>query len=877
MNLFELMAKISLDTKEFDSKLDGLAGKVKSAAGGAVKTAAKTSAAIVGGAATSLAAITKASVSAYANYEQLEGGIATLYGENTQATEMMMANADKAWKTAGMSANEYMETAIESSAAMLNSLGGNADLAAQKMDMSIQDMADNVNKMGTSMESIQNAYRGFSRGNFTMLDNLSLGFAGTKEGMQQLIAKANELREAQDLDLRELSIDSYADIVEAIHTVQDEMGITGTTADEAAKTISGSLNAVKSSWKNIITYMASGDANGMKNAMDSLVIALVGDKQGEGLINQLKPAILNAVKSIGTLITKVAPVINSILPQIMNEILPPLVDSLVSLIETAIPVLAQLLPNLIIKLLPALVTAFITLVSALIEQWPTIWAGLKEAMSAALDAVEQGINEKFPFLGTLIKEFIENLVALAPIILTVVGAFKALSILGSIIGFFAKLPSVIAPIITIIGGVAKVVSGIGTFITATLIPAISAVGAAILPILPIIAAVGLAIGAVIAVIKNWDAIVEVVQIIGEGLKNLWLDTWQVISDFAIDTWNGICDFFSGLWQAISDIATAIWTAISDFFTELWQGISDTATAVWTGICDFISGLWQGISDTATAIWTGISDFFGGLWQGLSDTASSIWTGVSNFFGETWNTISTTASNVWNGITGFLGDTWDSLSSTASSVWSSIKEGISSKWDAIKEHTSNTWSNVKSGLSSAWDNIKSGLGSFGSAFAEKWNNISQGVKDTVGNLVSSALTWGKDLVQNFISGITGMIGKVKDAVGSVASAVKSFLGFSEPEDGPLSNFHTYAPDMIDLFTKGIYDNMNQVKQASSDLAAAIRPAMPEDDNAIAISGNVATATAGMGGDLIIPVYIGANKLDEILIKQEQLINYRSGGR
>lgn len=167
MNVFEIFAKLSLKTDDYESKLDKAKGKAEGV-GKALATGAKIAGTAIATASTAIGALTAQSVNAYSEYEQLEGGIQTLYGENSKASEEMMKHASEAWKTAGLSANEYMETAIQSSASMISSLGGDTEKASQLMDMSITDMSDNVNKMGTTMEAVQNAYRGFSRGNFTI-------------------------------------------------------------------------------------------------------------------------------------------------------------------------------------------------------------------------------------------------------------------------------------------------------------------------------------------------------------------------------------------------------------------------------------------------------------------------------------------------------------------------------------------------------------------------------------------------------------------------------------------------------------------------------------------------------------------------------------
>ena len=216
MNLFELFVKIGVDDQASD-KISSLSSKL----GSGLATAAKVGAAAVAAAGTAIVAIGKQAVEQYAEYEQLVGGVETLFKQSSDVVQQYAANA---YKTAGMSANEYMETVTSFSASLLQSLGGDTEAASKYADMAITDMSDNANKMGTSMESIQNAYQGFAKQNYTMLDNLKLGYGGTKEEMQRL------LDDAEKLSGVEYDISSYADIVDAIHVVQTEMGITGTTA-----------------------------------------------------------------------------------------------------------------------------------------------------------------------------------------------------------------------------------------------------------------------------------------------------------------------------------------------------------------------------------------------------------------------------------------------------------------------------------------------------------------------------------------------------------------------------------------------------------------------------------------------------------------------
>lgn len=453
---------------------------------------------------------------------------------------------------------------------------------------------------------------------------------------------------------------------------------------------------------------------------------------------------------------------------------------------------------------------------------------LKELVPAITKLMDK--ISKFVADGGL-EKIMKVMKELAPVVVALVGAFATFKV---------------------ISGVVKIVSGLTTAFS-VLSGTIPLVVGALGPLLPVIAAITAAVVGVIAVIKNWDKIVEVAKGVAEEFVNFWGEAWEGAKQLASDVWNGITEGVSEAWNGLQEFLVGVITEFVEFWSEAWEGAK------------------QLVSD----VWNGISEFFSGIWTSISETASTIWNGVTGFFSETWSSIKETATGVWNEFSSWIGETWNGIKEKASETWTNIKEGIGEKWNSIKENTSTAWSNIKSGLSSAWSGITNGVRSFGSSFKSFWGDILSGISGKTSELITSALTWGKDLIDNFIGGIKSMMGKLGDAIGGVASKIKSFLGFSEPEDGPLSNFHTYAPDMIDLFTKGIYDNMRQVETASSDLAEAIRPDLTGGLGTLAVGG--AVAAAGVGGDLIIPVYIGANKLDEILIKQEQLINYRSGGR
>lgn len=358
--------------------------------GGAGKVAVAGLAAGVTAAGTAVGALGKQAVSAYADFEQLSGGIETLFGKDAPS---VMANASAAFETAGMSANDYMDTAIQSAAALTASLGGDTKAAAKLMDVSITDMADNVNKMGTSMEAVQNAYRGFSRGNFTMLDNLALGFSGTREGMQQLLDKAQEVSGIK------YDISSYADIVNAIHVVQEEMGITGTTAAEASGTIAGSISSMQSAWQNLLTGVANGDAD-----VAGLTQRFAGSLKN--VAKNLIPVVKTALSGLATLVTELAPELAAELPALIQDVLPSLITAAVTLATALGTALAENAPLIIGTLATSIGNNAPQLAAGAVQLVGALARGLLQALPSILTA---GFQLVAALLGEIGKGFFEML------------------------------------------------------------------------------------------------------------------------------------------------------------------------------------------------------------------------------------------------------------------------------------------------------------------------------------------------------------------------------------------------------------------------------------------------------------------------------------
>lgn len=451
MNLYELCVKIGADVTDVNKGIDET-GKKTSDLGEKIKSGLATvgKAAVVGvtAAATAIGTIGTKAIQAYADYEQLVGGVETLFGTSAESAEeyaaqtgeavddvrmkwaslsraqnIIMYRAQNAFKTAGLSANEYMETVTSFAAALVSSMGGDTEAAAQRADLAITDMADNANKMGSSMESIQNAYQGFAKQNYSMLDNLKLGYGGTAKEMYRLLSDAKEIDETFDavfsLDEKGHLEANYSDIVQAIHIVQTEMGITGTTAKEAASTIQGSFGMVKAAWQNLVTGLADPEQDLgalVGNFTDSVVVA------GNNLIPRIQELLPRIVEAISTLLGTVS----SQLPGILGSVLPSLIEgasNLVTGLMSALPeiltVLGDIAPTAIGVLVPAIVELLPEIIQTGIDVVISLVQGITETLPELIPAATEAIIKIAETLtdpgnlGNLVDAALEIILALA--------------------------------------------------------------------------------------------------------------------------------------------------------------------------------------------------------------------------------------------------------------------------------------------------------------------------------------------------------------------------------------------------------------------------------------------------------------------------------
>ena len=609
MNLFELFVKIGADTTEANKGIDevgqktsGLGEKLKSG----LATAGKVAVAGVAAGATAIGALGTKAVAAYADYEQLVGGVETLFKDSQ---DQVMDYANNAYKTAGLSANEYMETVTSFSASLLQSLDGDTSAAADKANLAITDMSDNANKMGTDMASIQNAYQGFAKSNYTMLDNLKLGYGGTKAEMERLLADAEKISGIK------YDISSYADIVDAIHVVQTEMGITGTTAEEAASTIQGSFGMMKSAWQNLVTGMADPDQDLgvlVGNFTDSVVIA------GNNLIpriQELLPRIVEATTSlIGTVSEQLPAILGTVLPSLV-EGATNLVTGLMAALPSVLSVLADVAPTVINTLVPALIELLPQITQTGIDVIVSLAQGIADALPQLIPAATDAIIKIVEVLTS--PENLGNLIdaALAIILALVDGLVDATPKL------IAAVPDVIANLVTaIIANMPKILEA-GVEIT-------MALADGLIKALPeLIAAIpNLILGIVQGIIDNLPEIImagpKIIAALATGLIEAIPDIVMVIPQLIrsiVDT------FLSFDWGSFGK---NIVDGIKNGFVNMWNSFKQTVENVFTGLVDGVKSF-LGIA-SPSKVFAGIGGYMAeGLGQGFDKEFSNVKRGIQS--------------------------------------------------------------------------------------------------------------------------------------------------------------------------------------------------------------------------------------------------------
>ena len=657
-----LQANLTLNTDGFSSGVNNASGATENLTTSILKAeAVKGVLSAVASFAEKVADVVKQSVGNFAEYEQLVGGVETLFGDSAGVVQDYAKNA---YKTAGLSANEYMKQATSFSASLLQSLGGDTEQAAHIADMAITDMADNANKMGSDISSIQNAYQGFAKQNYTMLDNLKLGYGGTKEEMERLLADAEKLS-GQKYDISNLN-----DVFEAIHVVQTELHISGisaeeaaeaiasgamteeeafeamgTTAKEAATTIEGSTASMKASWDNLLTSMVTGG-----DSLDESVNAFV--ESSTTYLDNLLPKVTDAMNGFGDLVEKIAPIIAERLPKLVEDLLPGFLDAVVSILDgiiAALPGLLTALTNSIPLVTDALVTLVPQVVSFILEGIPLIVDAGAQLLQSLFNSFAESANSPEFDLTSVVMDMIDKLVDIitnfdyANLVTSAASIVVALAngITGAIGKITEKLPEIITALVAWLTNPAN----------------LEALGTSAITIF----------GEIVSDIP------EILTSLAEGLAGIVTGIAQYFTD------NGD-QILDGLKNAFNNMGAK--------FIEVWE---EKIKPAFDTLGDKIRG-WLEQFEWGQAV----LEFLGKLKEGISNAWDSIkdaFTGEDGFFGKVKSWLKSL-----------------DLLEAAKSIVESLKNGINNAWEGIK-----TWFSDK--VKGLFDGINIDLS--GLKFWEKW--------------------------------------------------------------------------------------------------------------------------------------------------------------
>lgn len=680
MNLLDLLIKIGVDDKASD-KIGGIASKVTGTLGNAAGLAAKGVAAAGAAVTAATAALTKQSLDAYAAYEQNVGGVQKLFGnmglsvedyaarmgqsvdqvsakwqslENAQNT--MLSQAQSAFQTCGMSANQYMEQATSFSAALINSLGGDTEAAAAQTQKAMVAMSDNVNTFGTSMTDVQNAFQGFAKQNYTMLDNLKLGYGGTQEEMKRLISDANDYA-ASIGEASDLSIDSFSDIITAIDLIQQKQQIAGTTAREAATTIEGSLSMAKAAWENWLTGLGDSDAD-MSQLTDNLVTSV------ETAASQVVP---RAAEILGTLIGTV--------PGMVAEIGPTLVSAAGQIGDTAIE---------------ALRASF---------EGNDFALGLVDGLDSALDEIEQRFNG-FKSLWSMGDNPVESFTLVAKNALNMLnGDIEALTgnshfadaitgALQTVADFGAKAAEGIARFLESFDGTAAMEAA------ATVIDTVAGFIGHLADqageyLMPVLEAAGEALSAFFQAVADAQVWLEP---LATFLGDVLVDALEVVVTaftFAVDAVtllvNAVTDFVNFLMGVPASVQSFV-DQVGAFFGQIPGLIGGFLAGVIASIGAWVASIVAQAVQAGSQFLSSVGGFFGQLPGQVGGFLSSVigtvggW--VSSMGGKAAEAASTFGSNLINGLMGIIGQAQSAGSAIVQGLIDGIMGMIGAAGDAI---------------------------------------------------------------------------------------------------------------------------------------------------------------------------------------------------
>ena len=566
------------------------------------------------------------------------------YDSLMSAQNAVLENANKAYMTAGMSANEYMDTVTGFSASLISSLGGDTNKAADYANSALVDMSDNANKMGTDMESIKNAYQGFAKQNYTMLDNLKLGYGGTQEEMKRLLSDAEKLT-GQRYD-----ISSFADITQAIHAIQTQMDITGTTAKEASTTISGSWGSLKVAFQNVLVGLTTG-GDMFDQSLDALINTAV--TFGQNII----PAIKGALSGIGYLIEGLAPVIGETIPPLINDLAPTLANSAVSLISSLVNGLTQSATQFS-ECLSNMIIVAVAGISSVVPQ-------LLDAASKIVSNLMQGLTNSMPQIVngavTLIEGLVDGLVDNVPLL--VMGAVQLVASLAN--GLIANLPRIIDAGVNLITGIVSA--------SYSMMPQIIQNGMQLV--------VNLAVGLVRAIPQLIAALPRITGAIVKGFKSVnWFDLGLQL--------------IKSIWEGIKSIGSEMWNGVKEKTSELWGGVKNVVSEKLNNIKSAYDAHGGGLKGATFAAIEGVKEYYRTGYDAINQLTGGKLGEVVNAVGEKMEVVK-----------GKFSEAFGNVKNTVMTIFENIKNGITEKISAAVNKVKEIFGSIADKVSEVWGKIK----------------------------------------------------------------------------------------------------------------------------------------------------------------------------
>ena len=733
-----------------------------------------------------------AAISEGAALQQSLGGIETLF---KGSADKVKGYANEAYKTTGLSANAYMENVTGFSASLLQSLGGDTNKAAETANMAMIDMSDNANKMGTSMESIQMAYQGFAKQNYTMLDNLKLGYGGTKQEMERL------LNDAQKLTGVKYDINNLSDVYNAIHAIQENLDITGTTAKEAASTFSGSFESMKAAAQNVLGKLALGE-----NILPSLHALL--ETTSTFLFNNFLPMVGNIFSGLGLVLTEgISKIASQLFGDDFGNAVYDQLSRVTGIFETFFDMIfGSLNKQDNIDVLTMLgfsegaANQIVNIADNIRVTFENIGSAIGDVLSIVGDFVgdllgikdgEQGVN----LLGFAFETLTGFLREASGIIKEITSFFKenqlAADLLKSaVVALGIGFPvAKIATFVQGLGGLPGIFTIVQTAISGFATSAMAAISS--IPLVGWIAAA-------VAALAWFFPQTETGKAIFQDFMSWLSETWSAIAPILTEVWNGMVEAATTAWNAMVEFVSPIIQSVVDFIKSVWNGISQwwsenqgliqqTFETVWNAIqmvIQTVMPIIQSIIETAMNI---LAPFIEGTWNNICTVVTTVWELIKIAIQTAMDVIGGIITAVMAVINGDWETAWNAIKSVGESIWNGLSSAGQAIFEGFAQILSNIWNTISSVASSAWETLKASVLSIidglVSGAQSAWDTMSNAVSSLVSNVTGffnqlwniDLFAAGQAILQGFLNGLQSMWSSVTDFVGGIASWIRDHKG------------------------------------------------------------------------------------------------------